>query len=224
MEPKLDFAGTRGRILVKIIQDWTAGRYEKLGLSRCPTRFMVNGASIYQSSQSSCSSQFSSGFSTPQIADEGDYDPLSYSPTAFVRLPQNTKPNEDGQAQLELLHNDDVRNYEQELVREPPVTPCSYCDAASQPLNSSPTLDWRNGPRKFPKRAMDDSIVRGQPSQNVDYLSHDWKEQDIWLTWKHIASEGHMYGDSTRLENAAWRAWTKSKYRLKTVTPEALHW
>jgi hypothetical protein len=67
-------------------------------------------------------------------------------------------------------------------------------------------------------------MVQVRPSRYVDYLSHDWKEEDIWSSWKHIVSKGELYDNSLRLENAAWRAWTKSKYQLKAVPPENLHW
>jgi len=70
----------------------------------------------------------------------------------------------------------------------------------------------------------DDTAVRDEPSRQVDYLSHDWKEEDIWLSWKHIVSKRRYYGERSRLENASWRTWAKSKYQLKTVSPETLNW
>lgn len=72
--------------------------------------------------------------------------------------------------------------------------------------------------------AEDDTAVRSQPSQHVDYLSHDWKEEDIWSSWRHIVSKRSIYGERSRLENASWRTWTKCKYNLKTVSPETLNW
>lgn len=72
--------------------------------------------------------------------------------------------------------------------------------------------------------AEDDTAVRNEPSRHVDYLSHDWKEEDIWYSWRHIVSKRKVYGNSARLENASWRTWTKSMYRLKTVSPETLNW
>jgi hypothetical protein len=67
-------------------------------------------------------------------------------------------------------------------------------------------------------------MVQVRPSRYVDYLSRDWKEEDIRSSWRHIVSKGELYDNSVRLENAAWRAWMKSKYRLKTVSPGILHW
>ncbi|PVH68229.1 hypothetical protein DL98DRAFT_522872 [Cadophora sp. DSE1049] len=66
--------------------------------------------------------------------------------------------------------------------------------------------------------------MRDQPSRHVDYLCHNWKEEDIWSSRKHIVSKRKAYCNSARLENALWRTWTKSRYRLKTVPPETLDW
>jgi hypothetical protein len=70
----------------------------------------------------------------------------------------------------------------------------------------------------------DDTAVRREPSQHVDYLSHDWKEEDIWSSWRHIVSQRKVYGQRSRLENASWRTWAKSQFKLKTVSPETLNW
>ena len=70
----------------------------------------------------------------------------------------------------------------------------------------------------------DDSAVKDQPSRHVDYLSHEWREEDIWSSWRHIVSQRKVYGQKSRLENASWRTWSKSKYHLATVSPETLNW
>ena len=72
--------------------------------------------------------------------------------------------------------------------------------------------------------AGDDMDAREKPTRHVDYLSHSWKEEDIWASWRHIVTARKSYSNSTRLENASWRTWAKSKYRLKTVSPETLNW
>lgn len=99
--------------------------------------------------------------------------------------------------------------------------------------NPVPELDNSNSKANAPLRpyspdfilaAEDDTAVHRQPSRHVDYLSHDWKEEDIWASWRHIVTKRRVYGNSTRLENASWRTWAKSKYRLKTVSPETLNW
>ncbi|GAB7366884.1 hypothetical protein MBLNU230_g1246t1 [Neophaeotheca triangularis] len=70
----------------------------------------------------------------------------------------------------------------------------------------------------------DDTAIKIEPSRHVDYLSHDWKEEDIWSSWRHIVSQRRVYGQRSRLENASWRTWAKSKYKLATVSPETLNW
>jgi len=79
-------------------------------------------------------------------------------------------------------------------------------------------------PDLFFEHAEDDSAVRAQPSRHVDYLSHDWKEEDIWESWKFIVARRGDYSNAARLENASWRTWMKSKNRLRTVSPETLNW
>ncbi|KAJ0159823.1 Uncharacterized protein CTA2_9041 [Colletotrichum tanaceti] len=74
------------------------------------------------------------------------------------------------------------------------------------------------------EHAEDDTAVRVQPSRHVDYLSHNWKEEDIWSSWKFIVSRRSEYSNAARLENASWRTWMKAKNKLKTVSPETLNW
>jgi len=63
------------------------------------------------------------------------------------------------------------------------------------------------------------------PTRQVDYLSHDWQEPDIWLSWRYIRKEKAGYlQNATRLENASWRNWAKSRSKLETIAPEALNW
>jgi hypothetical protein len=70
----------------------------------------------------------------------------------------------------------------------------------------------------------DDTAVRKEPSHHVDYLSYDWREEDIWSSWRHIVEHRNVYGERSRLENASWRTWAKSQFKLKTVSPDTLNW
>lgn len=72
--------------------------------------------------------------------------------------------------------------------------------------------------------AGDDLNLKSEPTRHVDYLSHSWKEEDIWSSWRHIVAKRKVYSNWSRLENASWRTWTKFKYQLKTVSPETLNW
>ncbi|CAK3959871.1 hypothetical protein DOTSEDRAFT_68686 [Lecanosticta acicola] len=72
---------------------------------------------------------------------------------------------------------------------------------------------------------VDDTAVKEEPSRQVDFLSHDWREEDIWSSWRHIVSQRKtVYGEKSRLENASWRTWAKTKFDLRTVSPERLNW
>ncbi|CAG7930606.1 unnamed protein product [Penicillium olsonii] len=70
----------------------------------------------------------------------------------------------------------------------------------------------------------DDTSVEDEPSRHVDYLSHDWREEDIWSSWRYVTSRRNDYSNGVRLENASWRTWTKAKYNLRTISPESLNW
>ena len=70
----------------------------------------------------------------------------------------------------------------------------------------------------------DDTAIEEEPSRHVDYLTHDWRQEDIWASWRHIVSHRNVYGPRSRLENASWRTWAKSKYQLRTISPEQLNW
>ncbi|ATY63089.1 protein phosphatase type 1 complex subunit Hex2/Reg1, putative [Cordyceps militaris CM01] len=74
------------------------------------------------------------------------------------------------------------------------------------------------------KHAEDDTTIASKPSRQVDYLSHDWKEEDIWTSWRYIVTRRGEVANSARLENASWRTWMKAKHNLKTISPESLNW
>jgi hypothetical protein len=75
-----------------------------------------------------------------------------------------------------------------------------------------------------PPMAEDDTAVRKEPSHHVDYLSYNWREEDIWSSWRHIVEHRSVYGERSRLENASWRTWAKAQFKLKTVSPDTLNW
>ncbi|RFU78785.1 hypothetical protein TARUN_3430 [Trichoderma arundinaceum] len=72
--------------------------------------------------------------------------------------------------------------------------------------------------------AEDDTAIVSRPSRQVDYLSHEWREEDIWSSWRYIISKRGEFPNSARLENASWRTWMKAKNNLKTISPETLNW
>ncbi|KIW65285.1 hypothetical protein PV04_07556 [Phialophora macrospora] len=70
----------------------------------------------------------------------------------------------------------------------------------------------------------DDQAIEPEPTRHVDYLSHEWKEEDIWKSWSYVSHRRGSLANATRLENASWRSWTKAKNRLRTISPETLNW
>ncbi|KAF5725213.1 hypothetical protein FMUND_41 [Fusarium mundagurra] len=70
----------------------------------------------------------------------------------------------------------------------------------------------------------DDMAVSSRPSRQVDYLSHNWREEDIWSSWRYIVMRRGKLPNSIRLENAVWRTWAKAKNNLKTISPDMLDW
>ncbi|KAI9740387.1 MAG: hypothetical protein M1834_004967 [Cirrosporium novae-zelandiae] len=72
--------------------------------------------------------------------------------------------------------------------------------------------------------AGDDTLLEHEPTRHIDYLSHDWTEEEIWSSWRHVVSRRGVYTNSIRLENAAWRSWAKKKHTLGTIMAETLNW
>ena len=110
---------------------------------------------------------------------------------------------------------------------EPPPSP-SEPAIPETPVNTPAVNPSSKGPPHPNLRdiltAGDDTAVSIEPTRHVDYLSHNWKEEDIWSSWKHVVSRRKVYSNSQRLENASWRTWSKSMLKLKTVSPEKLNW
>ncbi|OBZ73637.1 hypothetical protein A0H81_06290 [Grifola frondosa] len=72
--------------------------------------------------------------------------------------------------------------------------------------------------------APDDSSFDTLPEGQVDYLSHNWKEEDVWRSWRSMTRQKNAIANGMRLENASWRTWWKQRNKLKTVSPETLNW
>ncbi|TFK39764.1 hypothetical protein BDQ12DRAFT_664992 [Crucibulum laeve] len=70
----------------------------------------------------------------------------------------------------------------------------------------------------------DDSSLSTQPRAQVDYLSHEWQEEDVWRSWRNMTRQKNEIANGIRLENASWRTWWKQRNKLKTITPETLNW
>jgi hypothetical protein len=109
---------------------------------------------------------------------------------------------------------------------EPPPSPKTGDSRTLSPVEYASGSDDTPKPDtpEFPEHAEDDTAVTTRPSRQVDYLSHEWREEDIWSSWRYIVSRRGEYPNSERLENASWRTWMKSKNNLRTISPETLNW
>ncbi|CAL1714326.1 unnamed protein product [Somion occarium] len=70
----------------------------------------------------------------------------------------------------------------------------------------------------------DDSSFSTLPQGQVDYLSHEWREEDVWRSWRSMTRQKNAIANGMRLENASWRTWWKQRNKLKTINPETLNW
>jgi hypothetical protein len=149
---------------------------------------------------------------------------FSSTPASSFSLDANC---EDGDVEDQVVFSlyDDEGYCGQVGDLEPPASPRAGDSYTVFPTSNSisTTVSRPESPDSI-EHPQDDTAVRTQPSRHVDYLSHNWKEADIWSSWRHIVSKRKAYTNSARLENASWRTWTKSKNKLKTISPETLNW
>jgi hypothetical protein len=145
----------------------------------------------------------------------------AYSTAPLYASTHTTQQDQDGEDQIVLPPYHDGRIED----LEPPASPRASDSCAVSLTSNTTSINVLRQESPDPvKHAVDDTSIRTQPFRHVDYLSHNWKEEDIWLSWKHIVSQRKTYNNSARLENASWRSWTKLKNKLKTVSPESLNW
>ncbi|RKF61582.1 putative protein phosphatase type 1 complex subunit hex2 reg1 [Golovinomyces cichoracearum] len=191
-------------------------------------------------SKSPCRSMSSIGF--PNLIAESTGDPLyeessprilqpysSYHMSSEIESPSDSCDMNDEEDPLSFPSYDEVAYYKSSEDSTSPLSPpiedsYTVSPTLSPTSNSTSSIISRPQSPEFSRHAEDDTAIRIQPSRHVDYLSHNWHEEDIWSSWKHVVSRRKAYNNSARLENASWRSWIKAKYKLKTVSPETLNW
>ncbi|KKZ62975.1 hypothetical protein EMCG_02686 [[Emmonsia] crescens] len=169
-----------------------------------PEYYSVNNSSVSSPKISSAPSSpiFSSIF-------------LHTSPPPITLPPTPEEPEDDD---ILFPSYDAASCYEEEEEKS------SFNSPSNSPISPPSIDDHSKCDSMMPRIAGDDASIEDEPTRHVDYLSHDWKEEDIWSSWRYIVSRRDEYNNGTRLENAAWRTWAKAKHRLGTVTPESLNW
>jgi hypothetical protein len=191
--------------------------------SKTPSRSLSSSA--FGSNLSPPNSSSSSTQSSPRTVHADSTAPsFASTPASSLSLDAHCE-NIDEEDQIVFPSYDDVGYYGQVEDLEPPASPRTGDSYTVSPTSNSTSTNISRPDSPDPvEHAEDDTAVRIQPSRHVDYLSHNWKEEDIWSSWKLIVSKRKAYNNSARLENASWRTWTKSKNKLKTVSPETLNW
>lgn len=201
-----------------------------------PSQTSLFAAAKYASSQKSSHSIAASGHG-PSPPDSSASEPsppmyradLSRSSSFYSTPPSSLSLNgnydDDDEEICFPSYNDNDFDQLHAKVRLP-ASPAASASAEEAPSSTSDSTPTNDSPPTSPALVpvADDTAVRSEPSRQVDYLSHDWREEDIWSSWRHIVSKRRVYGERSRLENASWRTWAKSKYGLKTVSPETLNW
>ncbi|KAH6675858.1 putative resistance to glucose repression protein 1 [Halenospora varia] len=136
----------------------------------------------------------------------------SLSISDFRHQPKDDMFDEDDE--IEFPTYDDGGNHRRPLDLVSPMAPMS----ASPPEIPQPPEP------ELVEKAEDDVALLSEPSRHVDYLTHEWCEEDIWATWKYLRTTRKRVSNRERLENASWRLWMKQRYHLRTTAPESINW
>lgn len=208
--------------------------------SSSQTSFLIQNASSYSRSSTNLKQRYaavgydisrlpaslpSSAPSSPRLTAPEFSNQPSYTstPSSSLSLDEQCRTEDED---VVFPSYDDGGYYEQMLDADSPSSPeVPGLDAVTKSASDSdlakPTHP-QNSDAKL--TAGDDTAIENEPTRHVDYLSHNWKEEDIWASWRHIVAKRKVYSNGARLENASWRTWAKSKHQLKTVSPETLNW
>lgn len=187
-------------------------------------------ASYYEADGSS--SATSSTASSVPTSPEETYTSFPFLSSEPTIIPLDSSDDEEGDGIVFPAYDtEDYFNQTKEL--DPPVSvvsdtastasPASPVSPASPATPTSPEKK-QSDRSKIPKSAGDDNSIEIEPTTQVDYLSHQWKDEEIWASWRLVTTKKDRFKDAIRLENASWRAWSKSKGNLPIISPERLRW
>lgn len=174
---------------------------------------------FYETFRGTGSSSGSSPSSSPQYDTKSS---LDSTPPSSISLdpPEEEDDEDDG---LCFPSYGDRTSNPVPAPTPPPASPSTNStESSSLPEPTTPTNSTI--PPSPTIKPADDTSMHDEPTRQVDYLSHAWNEEDVSVSWRHIVTNRKTFGEQSRLENASWRTWAKSKYNLKTVEPERLNW
>ncbi|OJJ08441.1 hypothetical protein ASPVEDRAFT_89661 [Aspergillus versicolor CBS 583.65] len=144
----------------------------------------------------------------------------SSSPSSPILAPttsQNLPPTPTGS----VFSNEPCDQDEEPLL---PPYDGPFSEEPNSPTETSVNQSADLPHSRRPVPIADDSSVEEEPSRHVDYLSHEWREEDIWASWRYVVGRRKIYENGVRLENASWRTWSKLKHNLGTISPDTLNW
>lgn len=71
---------------------------------------------------------------------------------------------------------------------------------------------------------LDDLMVEHEATLNADYLSYEWRLEDLWATKRYIRRRKAQLKQYWRLENAIWRTWVKQEWKLQCSSARLIEW
>lgn len=186
--------------------------YRSSSASRLPSR----PPSIRDDDQSTDSINYSTSISSQTSYSDLNSSTASECPTSNAF----TRNIFDDSEELSFPNYGENSNYPHNLKTQDRPRPGYLSDPAP-----SPTRDYVPWTPSYPFGASeDDSVIRAQPYEQVDYYTYEWREDDLWATWKHLAGHRGAYLQWSRLENAAWRIWARYAFKRNRIAPESINW
>ena len=205
--------------------------YQPSGLRRAH----ASSSSLYIGTPPLSSSPKSTSFIEPAVHQERISTPTPPPPPTSIPLPssipdipafdKSDPPPDQNKSSLEVkFSNDDDISFPDYGQFYQQSESYAGSQSSEEPVGSTTTETTASDSPLPTPTVSDDTALKSEPKEHVDYLSHDWREEDIWSSWRHIVSQRRVYGQRSRLENASWRTWAKTKNHLRTISPETLNW
>jgi hypothetical protein len=160
----------------------------------------------------------SSAGSSPRVSHSDSTAPsFPSTPASSLSLDTCSEDDEDDDDQIVFPSYEDVGYYGLIEDLDSPASP-----RTGNSSDTASTIISRPDSPEIVEHCEDDSAVHIAPSRHVDYLSHHWREEDIWASWKYVVSRGKTYSNSARLENALWRALEKARSNGRSASQRAI--
>lgn len=152
--------------------------------------------------------------------------------TTQLLFPTSPTSNEDDIMSEESIFFPCYDHLPSTVLSPQPITSTFASDiqqdiCSSPPTSSTDNIQFQESFISFSNDTVDDTYLQHPPTMHVDYLSHEWREEDISASWRFTMSNGHREGEEfkrSRLLNALWRRWGKTRFNLGTLPAEEIDW